>query len=181
MIINSSRGEVIETSALKSAVKEKKVGKIFLDVWENEPNIDLELMNYAEISTPHIAGYSADGKANGTATCVNEINDFFNLGIESNWYPPDVPIAKNGNSIFIDCDNKTEQQIIEEAVSKTYDISYDDKKLKSNPNEFELHRGNYPVRREFSNYVVELSGCIPEVEKKINNMGFKLKPSKIEL
>lgn len=181
MIINSSRGEVIKTSALKSAVKAKKVGKIFLDVWENEPNIDLELMNYAEISTPHIAGYSADGKANGTATCVNEVNDCFNLGIESNWYPPDIPIAKKGNLIFIDCDNKTEQQIIEEVVSKTYDISYDDKKLKSNPDEFELHRGNYHVRREFSNYIVELNGCTPEVEKKIKHIGFNLKPIKIEL
>lgn len=179
IIINSSRGEVIESEALKSAIQANTIGKIFLDVWENEPDIDLELMKSAEIATPHIAGYSADGKANGTAVCVNEVNKFFNLGIKSNWFPTDVPMAEKGNSIVVDCENKTEQQIIEEIVSNTYDILYDDEKLKSQPNEFESHRGNYPIRREFDHYYVKLNGCSPDIERKIINMGFNINANKI--
>ena len=73
IFINTSRGEVVETSALKEAIKNKIVFACVLDVWENEPDIDLELLNIVEIATPHIAGYSAEGKANGTAVCVNAI------------------------------------------------------------------------------------------------------------
>ncbi|MCW9066240.1 MAG: 4-phosphoerythronate dehydrogenase, partial [Ignavibacteriaceae bacterium] len=70
ILINTSRGEVIETAALKEAISDGNVTASVLDVWENEPNIDLELLKMVDIATPHIAGYSADGKANGTSVCV---------------------------------------------------------------------------------------------------------------
>ena len=82
MIINTSRGPVIETNSLKNAIRQKIVNTAILDVWENEPNIDRELLEIIDISTPHIAGYSADGKANGTSVCVRSIASFFNLKID---------------------------------------------------------------------------------------------------
>lgn len=166
IIINSSRGEVVETSAIKNAIKNKKVSNVILDVWENEPEIDLELLEMTDISTPHIAGYSAEGKANGTSVCVNAVNKFFNLGIQENWYPTEIPLSKNGNEIEIDCSNKNDQQILSEAVSQTYDLLYDSILLKKSPETFEKQRGDYPIRREFSNYKVKLKSNNSSVEKK---------------
>ncbi|MDP3582352.1 MAG: 4-phosphoerythronate dehydrogenase, partial [Ignavibacteria bacterium] len=103
IMINSSRGEVVETNALKLAVKDGSVSDLVLDVWENEPNIDSELLELTDIATPHIAGYSADGKANGTAICVNALSEYFNLGLEKNWYPKEIPNPVNSSIIEMDC------------------------------------------------------------------------------
>ena len=85
--INSSRGEVTDTATvLKVSLSSGKLGGAIIDVWENEPDIDLELMEKAFISTPHIAGYSTDGKANGTAMVVNSLARFFKIPLV-NWYP----------------------------------------------------------------------------------------------
>ena len=66
IIINTSRGEVIETKALLEALENGLISDAVIDVWENEPDINLTLLNKVFIGTPHIAGYSADGKANAT-------------------------------------------------------------------------------------------------------------------
>ena len=63
VIINTSRGEVIETGALLRALDSGQIADAVIDVWENEPDINLELLGKVFIGTPHIAGYSADGKA----------------------------------------------------------------------------------------------------------------------
>ena len=174
IIINSSRGEVIKTSALKDAIKCGKVSETVLDVWENEPEINLELLNLVDFATPHIAGYSADGKANGTAVCVNAVNDLFNFGIETNWYPKEIPISASGNKIEIKCGNKSNQEIIKEAVDNTYKISEDDKILRNSPQTFEKQRGDYQIRREFNNYEVNVKDCESKVVKKLENLGFKV-------
>jgi len=174
MIINTSRGEVIDNLALKTALLSEKIGTSVLDVWENEPDIDLELMEILEFATPHIAGYSAEGKANGTAVCVNAISDFFDLGIKKNWYPQNIPQAENGNKLFIDCAGKSEQQIISEAISSTYLVERDDMTLRKSPKDFEKHRGNYPIRREFSNYFVDLNECSSRICRKVRDLGFNL-------
>ncbi len=75
--INTSRGEVTETLALKNILESGKFRGAVIDVWENEPDIDLELMEKTFLSTPHIAGYSTDGKANGTSMVVNSLCRFF--------------------------------------------------------------------------------------------------------
>ena len=174
IIINSSRGEVIKTSALKDAITKGMIRNSVLDVWENEPEIDVELLNLLNFATPHIAGYSADGKANGTAVCVNAVNDFFNLGIDTNWYPNNIPSSESGNNIEIQCKNKHDQEIIKEAVDKTYKISEDDKILRNSPKTFEKQRGDYPIRREFSNYEVVLTDCELDVVNKLEILGFKV-------
>src|SRR5450759_3222012 len=90
LFINSSRGEVTDSYALKKVLGSGKLSGAIIDVWENEPDIDLELLEQAFIATPHIAGYSTDGKANGTAMVVNSLCKYFDIQLK-NWYPENVP------------------------------------------------------------------------------------------
>ncbi len=76
-IINTSRGEVIDTPLLIENISSSKVSDAIIDVWENEPHIDMRLLNMAYISTPHIAGYSADGKINATRSSLLSLCQFF--------------------------------------------------------------------------------------------------------
>ncbi len=173
ILINSSRGEVIETNALKNAIKNNLIQNVVLDVWENEPDIDLELLKLVDIATPHIAGYSADGKANGTAVCVNEINKYFGFGLKQKWYPENVPLPEHGNEIIIDCKDKTLQAILHEAVLKTYNVNDDNRILKKSPATFEKQRGDYRIRREFNNYKIKLANCNQDVMEILKKLGFK--------
>ncbi|MCB1754888.1 MAG: 4-phosphoerythronate dehydrogenase PdxB [Gammaproteobacteria bacterium] len=174
VIINTSRGEVIETTALKNAIRKHKVEACILDVWENEPNIDPELLQLAELATPHIAGYSADGKANGTSICVNAVSRFFSFGIGPDWYPAEIPQAEQSNTFEIDCSGKSAQAILYEAVLHTYPIQHDCRRLKKSPGTFEQQRGDYPVRREFPNYTVKLINPSPASKSQLRALGFKI-------
>jgi len=174
ILINTSRGEVIETAALKEAISAGKVTASVLDVWENEPNIDLELLKMVDIATPHIAGYSADGKANGTSVCVNAINNFFNLGLPENWFSKNIPLPIEGLKVNIKCKNKSLQELIYEIILSTYDIRNDDINLRKSPETFEEQRGNYPVRREFHNYNLDISNGNDELIKILKDLNFKL-------
>ncbi|MBK7981594.1 MAG: 4-phosphoerythronate dehydrogenase PdxB [Ignavibacteriae bacterium] len=174
IIVNSSRGEVVKTSSLKNAIKEGKISNVILDVWENEPEIDLELLDIVDIATPHIAGYSADGKANGTSVCVNAINEYFNLGLTKNWFPENVPIAKNGNEISVNTKNKSEQNIFADIIFSTYKILEDDMRLRISPQTFEKQRGDYPIRREFQNYIVKNILNDIELKNKLLKLGFQI-------
>ncbi len=169
--INSSRGEVTNTAALKKTIVSGKLGGAVIDVWENEPDIDPDLLEKTFIGTPHIAGYSTDGKANGTAMVVNSLSKYFDLPLKS-WYPENVPDPP-APEFSIDCTGKSEEDIIREAVNHTYDIAHDDFKLRFSPSDFEMHRGNYPVRREFASYLVSLEHGTAKVTDMIKAMGFK--------
>jgi erythronate-4-phosphate dehydrogenase len=170
--INSSRGEVADTSSVKKALDSGRFGGAVIDVWEHEPDLDMELMNRAFIATPHIAGYSTDGKANGTAMIVNALAKFFNLPF-SDWYPVQIP-APPDPVISIDAKEKTDESVIREAVSHTYNISEDDLKLRFSPADFEKQRGDYQVRREFTSYEIKLKNCSKTVKKTLRNIGFKV-------
>lgn len=171
-LINSSRGEVVDTVALKKVLVIKRIGGAILDVWENEPDIDLELIEKAFIATPHIAGYSTDGKANGTAMIVNSLSKYFDLQF-TNWYPENVP-RPNPSEIEIDAKGKSDEDILREAVSQTYNIGEDDAKLRSSPSDFEKQRGDYPFRREFSSYSVKLKNSSKKLQKTLKDMGFHI-------
>jgi len=172
IIINSSRGPVIETGALITAIKTGMTGAVVLDVWENEPDINRELLDLVDVATPHIAGYSADGKANGTAMTVNTLNEFFKLGLKPNWYPEKVTEPDKQNEFEINCSGKTKQQVLTEAIKYTYDIWEDDARLRSSPETFEKQRGDYPVRREFPYYKVKLINADDEFVNAISKIGF---------
>ncbi len=170
--INSSRGEVVETNAIKRVLSSGKLGGVVLDVWENEPDIDLDLMAETFLSTPHIAGYSADGKANGTSKVVNSLSYFFNLPLKD-WYPAEVPPPESP-VIEINGIGKTDEEIIRRAVVHTYNINEDNTNLRFSPADFEKLRGDYRIRREFSAYTVRLNGGTKRVKEQLEGLGFNL-------
>ena len=171
-LINSSRGEVAETGSLKKALDAGKLGGAILDVWEHEPDIDIHLMQKTFIATPHIAGYSTDGKANGTSIVVNKLAQFFNLPVKE-WYPTNLPAPENPE-IKINGKGKSQEAIVREAVEHTYNISMDDLKLRFSPSDFEKQRGEYPVRREFTAYKVNLINSNKQVVKLLSNLGYNI-------
>ena len=121
-LINSSRGEVVDTASLLAALSAGKVKDAVIDTWEHEPNISRELMSVAFLATPHIAGYSADGKANATRMSLEALCQFFGVEAEFTILPPEGP--------------------------SDYDPTRDSAWLKASPEKFEWFRGNYPLRRE---------------------------------
>lgn len=172
IIINSCRGEVTETQALKSALKSGLVSGAVIDCWENEPELDHELLALVDLGTPHIAGYSKDGKANGTSMSVRALSKFFNLGID-NWKCTGIELPES-IEIFIDGTGKTTQQVLTEAIFATYDIRKDDKQLRSSVETFEKQRGDYPVRREFPIFDVICKINNIKTIDKLKKLGFKL-------
>jgi erythronate-4-phosphate dehydrogenase len=172
LLINSCRGEVTETNAIKNALREGIISGYIADCWENEPTIDLELLNLANYGTPHIAGYSKDGKANGTLMCVRAISSFFNLGID-NWKPENIELPEN-TVIEIDGNQRREYSILAEAILSTYDIETDDEALRNAPHLFEQLRGDYPLRREFDSYTIKARNVEEETLSKLRKMGFNV-------
>ncbi len=135
-IINTSRGGVVDNAALLNALDKGYVSDAVIDTWENEPNISLDLLNKVYIGTPHIAGYSADGKTNADNMAIEGLCRFF--GIENRWHitPPSLPqdMTPHGD------ENDKKLQL--------YNPIDDSRRLKSTPDKFEELRGNYPLRRE---------------------------------
>ena len=175
ILINTSRGEVVDSSALKKALNRSKLKTAVLDVWENEPDIDPELFNQVKIGTPHIAGYSRDGKANGTAQSVRAISRFFGLGLD-NWYPIDIEPPQNP-VVRLNTSGKTVREILFEAVQTTYNVKDDDLRLREKPDTFEKQRGDYPVRREFNAYRLETDPDLPDSTwQKLTELGFQVAP-----
>lgn len=169
---NSSRGEVTDGASLKNILGSVKLGGAVLDVWENEPDVDPDLLSRVVLATPHIAGYSTDGKANGTAMVVNSLSRFFNLPLE-HWYPANVPLP-DYPEIVIDGTGRTEEDIVHKAVLHTYNIKADVEKFRHSPAEFEKQRGGYPLRREFPSYSVHLVNSSLKVRRMLEKMGFKV-------
>jgi erythronate-4-phosphate dehydrogenase len=171
-LINTSRGEVVDSDDVKNAVAGDGLAGIIVDVWEREPEIDIPLMHMAFLATPHIAGYSADGKANGTAMIVNSLCKSFDIPI-NDWYPIDIPLTQEP-LIMIDCNGKNQEEILRKAIFHTYNIVEDDVRLRFDPSRFEKARESYPVRREFSFYTIMLKDGNDDIKKLLRNLGFKI-------
>ncbi len=172
-IINSSRGSVINELDLMKVVQSGKPGGVILDVWEHEPDINPELLNLIDIGTPHIAGYSQEGKANGTSMSVRAISKFFNLELDK-WFPENIPQPDNPE-IEVDCTGKSEEDIIREIIHSTYSIEKDDARLRQSPEKFEDIRGKYPVRREFPAFKVILKNGTSGLLEKLEALGFRVR------
>lgn len=172
LVINSCRGEVLDTTAVKHALVNGLIAGFIADCWENEPDIDLELLKMAYLATPHIAGYSKDGKANGTRMSVQALGRFFNLDLK-NWQPQQIELPDT-TEIFMDGSRRDEESVIAEAVLSTYDIESDSDRLKSSPEKFEKFRGDYPVRREFPVYTIHSKNVNKSTIHKLKTIGFKV-------
>lgn len=143
VIINTSRGEVIDTNALLKALDSRIILDAIIDVWEHEPEINRELLDKVFIGTPHIAGYSADGKANATRMSLDAICKFFQIEADYkiNAPTPASPIIHAKNH--------------EEAILQIYNPVEDSTRLKNQPEQFETLRGDYPLRREETAYLIK--------------------------
>jgi erythronate-4-phosphate dehydrogenase len=172
-LINTARGETIDTRALKEALSRKKVEGAVVDVWENEPQIDRELLSMTEIGTPHIAGYSLDGKSNGTTTVVRALSRFFHLGLDQ-WRPDHVPGPKK--PVIETIPSGTAEQIILSCVESTYKVETDSRRLKRSPETFEEQRENYPVRREFSSFMISDPLAWEKAGTQLDDLGFQKVP-----
>lgn len=173
IIINTSRGEVVDNKALKNALQSgQKIQGTIIDVWENEPDIDSELVDLTDIATPHIAGYSADGKINATTMTIHSISKFFNLPL-TRWKPENLPVPGNVE-LKLNCKGRLMQDLLSEAIQFTYDITADDTRLRSSPGEFELLRSSYPLRREFKSYTVNLQNESGDIRKRLCGLGFNV-------
>jgi len=180
VFLNTSRGGVVDTSALKPAIKSGEFGAVVLDVWEDEPNIDTKLLQMVDIGTPHIAGYSLDGKVAGTIMVYEAACEYFGLeviyGVEDFLPEPAVP------QLEVDPKVGTEQDIVWETVEKIYDIRKDDSDLRRILNEpaeergefFDNLRKTYPVRREFQNTKVAVKDGNSNLAKTLEGIGFLL-------
>ncbi|MBR5855686.1 MAG: 4-phosphoerythronate dehydrogenase [Bacteroidales bacterium] len=142
VFINASRGEVVNEAALLGSIY--KLGAVVIDVWNGEPNISLELLNAADIATPHIAGYSFEGKVNGTEMSVRAVGDFF--GIEP---LKTFETSKNGYEPKIVDFAGLNYKEISEKLTGIFPIFEDDFNLRQNLQSFEILRSNYNYRREF--------------------------------
>ena len=172
LIMNTCRGEVFDTPAVYQAIKEDAISGLNIDCWENEPELDLDLLKLTDYATSHIAGYSKDGKANGTKNSVRAISRFFGLGIDD-WEPPGIEAPQNP-LIELDGRGLDEEKILAAAVLATYNIEQDDRALRDNPQLFEQLRGDYPVRREFDSYSVRATNIEPETLEKLEKLGFTI-------
>ena len=144
IFINASRGEVVVDAALKRAIP--KLGPVILDTWNNEPDIDRSLMDMVDIATPHIAGYSYQGKQNGTAASVRALARFFGFEKLYEFFPKTELLELE--SIKLDLKGKTQGEIAS-VLQYNYPIFTDDFMFRMDPGQFENLRSNYQYRREF--------------------------------
>ena len=141
--INASRGEVVDEQALIEA--RPKLGPVIIDTWNNEPNINRELLEMTDIATPHIAGYSFQGKQNGTASAVRAVARYFGIIGLFHFFPTcDLP---EHQPIKLKLAGKTQGEITA-VFQYNYPIFTDDFMLRMNPANFEKLRSEYQYRRE---------------------------------
>lgn len=170
ILINSSRGAVVDEGVVLDGIKKGILQDVILDVFENEPHINKDLLEAITLATPHIAGYSLDGKANGTAMAVQAVSRHFGLGLD-HWTPARIP-GPDAPEILADTSGRGLTELLWEIYCRSYDISSDDRRLREAPGEFENLRGDYPLRREPAAYAVRLFQAYPEISEILEKMGF---------
>lgn len=180
VLINTSRGGVVETEALHQSLLSKHISAAILDVWENEPEISPELLQEVLLGTPHIAGYSLDGKLNAVRMVHESLCRYLNRTIDRDiMLRPDsyeeTRISIPPNLLRVD-------EIVSSAVRQAYDIELDDRLLRkilsletgSRGRYFMQVRAEYRIRREFHNLTVELARSQEAASQILGNLGFRI-------
>lgn len=133
VILNAARGPVVDTPALIRAYKQGAIGQLAIDCWEGEPAVDPQLLALATIATPHIAGYSAQGKIRATQMAIDAICGHFNL-------PPLKAAAPAPPAV--------PEKVTRDMILSTYNPLADTDAMRSAPEQFEVLRNNYVLREE---------------------------------
>lgn len=143
IFINAARGEVMVEDALKMAIP--KLGAVIIDTWNNEPDVDEDLIDKVDIATPHIAGYSYQGKQNGTASAVRAVARHFGIEALYDFYPKAG--QPEHEPVSLDLEGKKQGEIAA-LFQYNYPIFTDDFRFRMEPGNFEKMRSNYQYRRE---------------------------------
>ena len=176
VFINTSRGSVVDNVALNRHLASGNDLTVVLDVWEGEPDIDASLLEKVALGTPHIAGYSLDGKVRGTEMIYRAACKYFDHPVEWN-AAADLPVTEP-----VDLDSNKNDAFVEtsRAVFCSYDVRQDDERLRKllslrpeeRPAYFDRLRKEYPVRREFSKTDVVRGAINNQLELMLRGLGF---------
>lgn len=177
VFINTSRGKVVDEKALQTRLKQKPNMSVVLDVWQNEPAINLPLLERADLGTPHIAGYSMEGKIRGTemlyqAVCAY-LEEVPTWRIEDCLSPP--PLSRLSFTTTVE-----DSRALKIAVLACYDVRCDDALLRfmtktSDPGSyFDNLRRHYLFRREFNSIQVEVPPTKTGLINQLTGLGFQV-------
>lgn len=172
ILLNAGRGPVIDNRALLKVKRQRADLKVVLDVWEHEPKVETALADYVDIATPHIAGYSLEGKLRGTYMLREHLADQLNA-------KPPHPLKSYLPAPVIQKIKVSENVSPHELMRIVYDIFRDDRALRKTlaaPHQnvlFDQLRKQYPVRREFSSLEVSISSGL-ETANYFERLGFKV-------
>lgn len=180
VFVNAARGAVADSAALKRARDAGRLQAVVLDVWENEPDIDPEMLGRVEIATPHIAGYSLDGKIAGLIMIYKSLCRHFDVA--SKFDITDFLPAPGVPRLDMDATEAADEELAARAVRQVYDIVRDDGNLRRITTEraesrgrfFDALRKEYPVRREFQNTTVVLPARQGTLARKLQGIGFRV-------
>ncbi len=183
MLINTARGEVVDNLALKNVLRGGGLSAAILDVWEHEPHLDPELVEFTTLATPHIAGYSFDGKLKGTLLIYEALCRF--LQVAPSWNYETLLPEVSRPEIFLRAEETTRERSLNEAVRYAYDIAADDQRLReailredrskeARGQYFDKLRHEYPIRREFSNYRVRIMPALLRPYEQLSALGFQV-------
>ena len=183
ILVNTSRGAVADGAALAAGLDSGHLGTCVLDVWQGEPDVDIKLLKRVAIGTPHIAGYSFDGKVNGTRQIYEAACGFFDQPCEWNPFPllpqPECPQVRVSGAFG------TADEELRKAVFSVYDVGRDDAAMRrlldvpaeARPGLFDQLRKTYPRRREFFNTTALIEPPNPQLEAQLSGIGFNCKAS----
>ena len=202
VLVQASRGAVHDTIALKKVIKEKNL-LCAIDVWENEPDIDVDLLELTEIASPHIAGYSWTSKVEATRIIYEAACEFFN--IKQIWIPPKLPDNFSSPEIsppFVKVSDpadargvrgisppfikgvrgisKSTEINIKHAVNCVYDIIEDDKRMRKIVDEPSENRGKYfdTMRKQYPTRIefhqAKIHDTPETIKQQLSSLGFKI-------
>jgi erythronate-4-phosphate dehydrogenase len=180
ILFNTSRGPVVDNLALLDLTNKKELMAV-LDVWEGEPKINTELMQKVYAGTPHIAGYSYEGKVNGTKIIYDALCEF--TGKQPSWKPR-LPDVENCEITFPDKGSIEER--LHHIFNRVYNIEHDDEKMRklfdmdteTGGKYFDALRKKYPLRREFNNYTIVINKNQEQFIEMLKRYRFNVKVSK---
>ncbi len=168
LLINASRGKVIDQSELEKALDNKQIGAAVLDVFYNEPEIPESLHEKLLIATPHIAGHSYNGKVNGTAQIFDAVCKHYN--ITKTWSTESLMPAPEVDMVEVESYDNLED-VLYFTILSCYDIMADDEVLRNHPGFFYSYRQNYPLRMEFAQ--TEFATGDEKLATILSGLGFK--------
>lgn len=173
ILINTARGPVVDNAALLASLNGGHTRAAILDVWEGEPNTNADLLARVDIASPHIAGYSFDGKVNGTRQIYEAACRHF--GRTAAWDPAPLLPTPECPEIHLESGDS-----VADCVHRVYDILADDARMRETlqlpeaerPVYFDRLRKDYPRRREFTH--TRILGGDEALRKQLAALGFQM-------